>query len=155
MLVRMSHDWTHSVAAKLNVDVMINKSELAYRCSKLIMATYIIAVVMYAGTFLEFIQNQDDGLNGTSLLLKMDFPFAYWESPMYEYVFAVQFVGLLATASAIAILDALFISLVSEFVIVKHIYAYNSLIIVCINRNYSGLKFFLFHPILRNKTFKI
>ncbi|XP_017756551.1 PREDICTED: odorant receptor 85b-like [Eufriesea mexicana] len=115
ILLRMSHDWTYSVAAKHNVDVMINKSVLAYQCSKLIMAIYAIAVFVYASVFLELgDQSQDGGFNRTSreLLMKMDLPFAYYDSPIYEYVFVVQFVQLLSTAFAIAMLDALIISLI-------------------------------------------
>lgn len=116
MLMEMSQDWINS--SKFNIDVMINKTELAYRYSKLIMGVYTIAVFSYAGVFLEIShQNQDDEFNITSrqLLIKMDFPYAYYESPLYEYVFVLQFFQLLSNASAIAMLNALIITLVSRF----------------------------------------
>lgn len=118
ILIGMSRDWIDTSTAKLNVDVMINKAELAYRCSNLIIGVYASAVFIYGGMFLEFNrQDQDDGFNITSrqLLIKMDLPFAYYESPMYEYVFVVQFLQLLATGISIAMLDALIITLVSMF----------------------------------------
>lgn len=114
----MSRDWIDTSTAKLDVHVMINKAELAYRCSNLIISVYASAVFIYGGMFLEFSgQDQDDGFNITSrqLLIKMDLPFAYYESPMYEYVFVVQFLQLLATGISIAMLDALIITLVSMF----------------------------------------
>ncbi|KAK1125374.1 hypothetical protein K0M31_005743 [Melipona bicolor] len=113
MLMKMSQDWINF--SKFNIDAMINKAKLAYRYSKLIMSVYAIAVFTYAGVFLEITrQNQDDELNITSrqLLIKMDFPFAYYESPLYEYVFVLQFFQLLSNASAIATLDALIITLI-------------------------------------------
>ncbi|XP_050600412.1 odorant receptor 22c-like isoform X1 [Bombus affinis] len=115
ILIGMSRDWIDTSTAKLNVHVMINKAELAYRCSNLIIGVYASAVCIYGGMFLEFSrQDQDDGFNITSrqLLIKMDLPFAYYESPMYEYVFVVQFLQLLATGISIAMLDALIITLI-------------------------------------------
>ncbi|XP_068987567.1 odorant receptor 82a-like [Bombus flavifrons] len=115
ILTGMSRDWIDTSTAKLDVHVMINKAELAYRCSNLIISVYASAVFIYGGMFLEFSrQDQDDGFNITSrqLLIKMDLPFAYYESPMYEYVFVVQFLQLLATGISIAMLDALIITLI-------------------------------------------
>ena len=112
----MSQDWINS--SKFNIDAMINKTKLAYRYSKLIMIVYAIAVFTYAGVFLEISrQNQDEEFNITSrqLLIKMDFPFTYYESPLYEYVFVLQFFQLFSNASAIAMLNALIIILVSRF----------------------------------------
>lgn len=112
----MSQDWINS--SKFNIAAMINKIKLAYRYSKLIMSIYAVAVFTYTGVFLEINrQNQGDKFNITSrqLLIKMDFPFAYYESPLYEYVFVLQFFQLLSNAFAIATLDALIIILVSRF----------------------------------------
>ncbi|KAK9298106.1 hypothetical protein QLX08_008431 [Tetragonisca angustula] len=113
MLMEMSQDWINS--SKFNIDAMINKTKLAYRYSKLIMIVYAIAVFTYAGVFLEISrQNQDEEFNITSrqLLIKMDFPFTYYESPLYEYVFVLQFFQLFSNASAIAMLNALIIILI-------------------------------------------
>lgn len=111
----MYYDWINSSADKANVDVMTNKAELAYRCSYLIFGVYIISVFMYAGVFLQFIRQDQDDFNITSreLLMKMDLPFAYYESPVYQYIFLVQFLQLLAVGIGMAILNALIITLVS------------------------------------------
>ncbi|XP_011862415.1 PREDICTED: odorant receptor 22c-like isoform X3 [Vollenhovia emeryi] len=45
------------------------------------------------------------------LLIKMELPFVFCESPIYEIVECVQFIHLLAVASAIAMLDALMVTL--------------------------------------------
>ncbi|XP_050600416.1 odorant receptor 4-like [Bombus affinis] len=114
MLVGMYYDWINSSADKANVDVMMNKAELAYRCSYSIFGVYIISVFMYAGVFLQFIRQDQDDFNITSrqLLMKMDLPFAYYESPAYQYVFLVQFLQLLAVGIGMAILNALIITLI-------------------------------------------
>ncbi|XP_012168558.1 odorant receptor 4-like [Bombus terrestris] len=114
MLVGMYYDWINSSADKANVDVMMNKAELAYRCSYSIFGVYIISVFMYAGVFLQFIRQDQDDFNITSrqLLMKMDLPFAYYESPVYQYVFLVQFLQLLAVGIGMAILNALIITLI-------------------------------------------
>ncbi|XP_033176261.1 odorant receptor 4-like [Bombus impatiens] len=114
MLVGMYYDWINSSADKANVDVMTNKAELAYRCSYSIFGVYIISVFMYAGVFLQFIRQDQDDFNITSrqLLMKMDLPFAYYESPVYQYVFLVQFLQLLAVGIGMAILNALIITLI-------------------------------------------
>lgn len=113
----MYHDWINSSADKANVDVMLNKAELAYRCSYSIFGVYLISVFIYAGVFLQFIRQDQDDFNITSrqLLMKMDLPFAYYESPVYQYVFLVQFLQLLAVGIGMAILNALIITLVSVF----------------------------------------
>ncbi|XP_043592769.1 odorant receptor 4-like [Bombus pyrosoma] len=114
MLVGMYYDWINSSADKANVDVMVNKAELAYRCSYSIFGVYIISVFMYAGVFLQFIRQDQDDFNVTSrqLLMKMDLPFAYYESPVYQCVFLVQFLQLLAVGIGMAILNALIITLI-------------------------------------------
>lgn len=113
----MYHDWTNAFAADFTVDDMIKKTELAYYCSNLIMSIYATAVFMYVGVFLE-LNHHDQGNRSnlsSELLIKMDLPFTYDESPIYEYVFIVQFIQLFFIASGIAVLDALIITLVSLF----------------------------------------
>ncbi|XP_060819624.1 odorant receptor 4-like [Bombus pascuorum] len=114
MLMGMYYDWINSSADKANVDVMMNKAELAYRCSYSIFGLYIISVFMYAGVFLQFVRQDQDDFNITSrqLLMKMDLPFAYYENPVYQYVFLVQFLQLLAVGIGMAILNALIITLI-------------------------------------------
>lgn len=112
----MYHDWTNALAADFIIKDMIKKTELAYYCSNLIMGIYAIAVFMYVGVFLELNQDQGNRSNlSPELLVKMDLPFTYDESPIYEYVLIVQFIQLFFIASSIAMLDALIITLVSLF----------------------------------------
>ncbi|XP_012346812.2 odorant receptor 63a-like isoform X2 [Apis florea] len=113
ILIGMYHDWTNALAADFIIKDMIKKTELAYYCSNLIMGIYAIAVFMYVGVFLELNQDQGNRSNlSPELLVKMDLPFTYDESPIYEYVLIVQFIQLFFIASSIAMLDALIITLI-------------------------------------------
>lgn len=114
----MYHDWTNAFATDFIVEDMIKKTELAYYCSNLILSIYAIAVFLYVGVFLELSHDHDQENRSNlspELLIKMDLPFTYDESPIYEYVFIVQFIQLFFIASSIAVLDALIITLVSLF----------------------------------------
>lgn len=113
----MYHDWTNAFAADFTVDDMIKKTELAYYYSNLIMGIYATAVFMYVGVYLELSHHDQGNQSNLSpeLLVKMDLPFRYDKSPIYEYVFIVQFIQLFFIASSIAVLDALIITLVSLF----------------------------------------
>jgi len=102
----MSNDW-HKYS---NMYAMIDKAVLAHRCSKLIISVYSIAVLLYSTASILNKQNDDDC---RELLIKMELPFGFCESPIYEIVMFVQFIRLMAVASAIGMLDALLVTLVS------------------------------------------
>ncbi|XP_061928010.1 odorant receptor 63a isoform X2 [Apis cerana] len=114
ILISMYHDWTNAFAADFTVDDMIKKTELAYYYSNLIMGIYATAVFMYVGVYLELSHHDQGNQSNLSpeLLVKMDLPFRYDKSPIYEYVFIVQFIQLFFIASSIAVLDALIITLI-------------------------------------------
>lgn len=103
----MSNDWREYS----NVYVMIDKAILAHRCSKLTIGLYSTAVMLYSTATINFHKQTDDDCR--ELLIKMELPFVFCESPIYEIVACVQFVHLMAVASTIAMLDALLVTLVS------------------------------------------
>lgn len=105
ILTAMSNDWREYS----NMYAMIDKAVLSHRCSKLIIGVYSTAVLLYSTV--NFHKQTDDDCR--ELLIKMELPFAFCESPIYETVTGVQFVQLMAVASAIGMLDALIVTLVS------------------------------------------
>ncbi|XP_053984374.1 odorant receptor 82a-like [Hylaeus volcanicus] len=115
ILTAMAMDWTNSSTGKLNSEVMINKANLSNRCSQLIMGVYILAVFLYSSVVVQFflrVDDHDSDTNSRELLMKMEYPFASYSRPTYEYVLLVQFLQLLVTACGISMLDAFIITLV-------------------------------------------
>lgn len=110
ILTSISRDWCDAVA--FDISIMTNKATLSHRCSILIIGVYSIAVVIYVSAIMEFNSINSESGRG-ELFLKMEFPFVYEFSPVYEIVMFVQFVQLLSNASVIGMLDALIITLVS------------------------------------------
>ncbi|XP_076632381.1 odorant receptor 22c-like [Colletes latitarsis] len=111
----MVSDWTNSSNAKLNTDVMISKADLTNRCSYVIIGLYVLAVILYSSVCLEvFYESENDEIDSIQreLLIKMEFPFAIYKSPIYECVLFAQFMQLMCTASGIAMLDALIITMI-------------------------------------------
>lgn len=116
ILTTMATDWTHSSTGKLDTNAMISKADLSNRCSKLIMCVYTIAVFFYTSVFVEIIREIDNtefDMKSREFLIKMEFPFVSYNSSMYKCILLVQFFQLMAIASAIGMLDALIITLVS------------------------------------------
>ncbi|EGI58891.1 Odorant receptor 2a [Acromyrmex echinatior] len=105
ILIAMSNDW-HKYS---NMYAMIDKAVLAHRCSKLIITVYSIAVLLYSTASINLNKQSDDDCR--ELLIKMELPFGFCESPIYEIVMFVQFVRLIAVASAIGMLNALLVTL--------------------------------------------
>ncbi|CAK9820402.1 Odorant receptor 22c [Anthophora quadrimaculata] len=115
ILVEMSNDWDNSSANELNRNDMMNKAELAYNCSKFIMSVFVVTPFIYGGVFLEHYRHDVDGesqLKSRELLMKMDFPFAYYKPPTYEWVFVAQFIQLVVNGFTIGMIDGLILSLI-------------------------------------------
>jgi hypothetical protein len=104
----MSKDWYEYS----NMHAMIDKAILSHHCSKLIIGIYATAVMLYSIATIDF-RKQPISDDCRELLIKMELPFVFCESPIYEIVVLVQFVHLMAVASAIGMLDALIVTLVS------------------------------------------
>lgn len=96
-----------------NAYTMIDKAVLSHRYSKLIIGIYATAVLLYSIATIDF-REQAIGDDCRRLLIKMELPFVFCQSPIYEIVVFVQFVHLMAVASAIGMLDALIATLVSS-----------------------------------------
>ncbi|XP_036141371.1 uncharacterized protein LOC105831969 [Monomorium pharaonis] len=105
ILTAMSNDW-HEYSGMYT---MIDKAVLAHRCSKLTIGVYSTAVMLYSTASINFRKQSNN--NCRELLIKMELPFEFCESPIYEIVAGVQFVHLMAVASAIGMLDALMVTL--------------------------------------------
>lgn len=110
----MSQDWRNCGTTAINVRIMTSKANLSHRCSLLIIGVYAMAVVVYVSVIMEYNTiGKGSDKEENQLFLKMDFPFVYEFSPVYEIVMFVQFVQLLSNASVIGMLDAFIITLVS------------------------------------------
>ncbi|KAG5318774.1 OR4 protein, partial [Pseudoatta argentina] len=105
ILTAMSNDWSEYS----NMYTMIDKAILAQRCSKVTIGVYSTAVLLYSTASINF-RKQTNG-SCRELLIKMELPFEFCNSPIYEIVECVQFVHLMAIASAIGMLDALMVTL--------------------------------------------
>ncbi|KAL6254522.1 hypothetical protein P5V15_014575 [Pogonomyrmex californicus] len=105
ILTAMSNDWREYSS----MYAMIDKAVLAHRCSKLIIGVYSTAVMLYSTASVNFRKQTDDDC--PELLIKMELPFVFCESPIYGIVVSVQFVHLMAVASTIGMLDALMVTL--------------------------------------------
>lgn len=103
----MSKDWNKCS----NMYAMIDKAVLSHRCSKMVISIYSTAVLLYSTASLGFVKKID---NCRELLIKMELPFTFCESPVYEIVVFVQLVHLLLVSWAIGVLDALIVTLVSK-----------------------------------------
>ncbi|CAK9818432.1 Odorant receptor 22c [Anthophora plagiata] len=115
ILGEMSNDWDNSSTNELNINDMMNKVVLAYRCSKFIMCVFVVTACIYGGVFVEYYRHEVDGesqLKSRELLLKMDFPFPYYKTPIYEWVFVGQFVQLILNGFTIGMMDGLIITLI-------------------------------------------
>jgi len=108
----MSRDWRNCHTVAFDVRIMTNKAILSHRCSMLIIGVYSIAVVIYVSVIMEFNSINSESGRG-ELFLKMEFPFVYEFSPVYEIVMFIQCIQLLSNAWVIGMLDALIITLVS------------------------------------------
>lgn len=107
ILMAMSKDWYEYS----NTYTMIDKAVLSHRGSKLIIGVYAIAVVLYSiATIIKQTTDNDCG----ELLIKMELPFLFCDSPIYEIVLIMQFIDLMAIGLAIGMLDALLVTLVSR-----------------------------------------
>lgn len=103
----MSKDW-HKYSSTY---VMIDKAVLSHRCSKMIIGIYSTAVLLYSTASLGFGKKVGDC---PELLIKMELPFVFCESPIYEIVIFVQLIHLLVVSWAIGVLDALIVTIVSK-----------------------------------------
>ncbi|XP_011155581.2 odorant receptor 4 [Solenopsis invicta] len=113
ILILMSQDWRNCGTTAINVRIMTSKANLSHRCSLLIIGVYAMAVVVYVSVIMEYNTiGKGSDKEENQLFLKMDFPFVYEFSPVYEIVMFVQFVQLLSNASVIGMLDAFIITLV-------------------------------------------
>lgn len=108
ILTAMSKDWREYPG----MCAMVDKAVLSHRCSKLIIGIYSTAVLLYSTATINF-RRDGDRDSQRELLIKMELPFVFCDSPIYEIVVCVQFVHLMAVASAIGMLDALIVTLVS------------------------------------------
>lgn len=107
ILKTMSNDWYECS----NKYAMIDKAILSHRCSKLVIGIYSTAVLFYSIATIDFRKPINDDCR--ELLIKMELPFVFCDSPIYEIVACVQFVHLMAVAIGISMLDALIVTLVS------------------------------------------
>ncbi|EZA57553.1 hypothetical protein X777_02092 [Ooceraea biroi] len=106
ILTAMSKDW----AEYSNMYTMVDKAVLSHRCSKLIIGIYATAVLLYSTATIDFRKQTIDN-ECRQQLIKMELPFVFCDSPIYEIMVFVQFIHLMAVASTIGMLDALIVTL--------------------------------------------
>lgn len=108
----MDDDWK-DCASELREYVMTGKANLAHRCSNVIMSINAVATVLY------FVDSQvrhrmvsKDG-QYREFPVQVQLPFEVQESPTFEFVLLGLFFHVLETATVVAMLNALILTLVS------------------------------------------
>ncbi|XP_011065196.1 PREDICTED: odorant receptor 22c-like [Acromyrmex echinatior] len=111
ILIAMDDDWKDN-RTNLRECVMMNKANLAHRCSNAMISVNALA------TFLYFIESHVRGYTRSKngqfrrFPIQVQFPFEVYKTPVYELVGVGLFFHVLKTAIIIAILNALILTLV-------------------------------------------
>lgn len=112
ILVAMDDDWK-DCGTKLREYVMMDKANLAHRCSSAMISVNVVATFLY---FIDkYVRGRTLSKNGQlrKFPIQVQFPFEVQETPIYEFVFVGLFFHVLETAIVIAMLNALILTLVS------------------------------------------
>ncbi|XP_012063167.1 PREDICTED: odorant receptor 4-like [Atta cephalotes] len=107
----MDDDWKDS-GTNLRECVMMNKANLAHRCSNAMISVNALATFLY---FIEsYVHEYTRSKNGQfrKFPIQIQFPFDVYKTPVYELVGVGLFFHVLKTAIIIAILNALILTLV-------------------------------------------
>ncbi|XP_076224450.1 uncharacterized protein LOC116430397 [Nomia melanderi] len=113
-LASIAADWTNASLTKDNIKTMKEKVHMSNRCSQLILAIYVIAVLLYSGVYVNVFFNiggGDSDIDLTDLVMKMKLPFTYNEAA-YRYVMIGQAIQLMSVACAIGTIDCLMIAMI-------------------------------------------
>lgn len=109
----MDDDWS-DCGSELRECIMIDKANLAHRCSNVMMSINAVATVLY------FIDSQvrqrmvsQDG-QYREFPVQVQLPFEVQEFPTFELVMLGLFFHVLETATVVAMLNALVLTLVSK-----------------------------------------
>lgn len=97
---------------------MSRTTDVSHRFSNLIIGLYSTSVFIYGtGVLVAHPDESDEQLTvpARELFLKMELPFESSASPAYELVMITQFFHQLSAATIVGVLNALIVSLVSEY----------------------------------------
>lgn len=117
--VTWSEDWSSNSSSRDNKQIMIDKAILSSRITNFVIAYFEITFFAYVALALvSFGEDNDESVSRTrKLLIRMEFPFEYTTSPVYEFIVVVQFIFeafiVYAAAASIALIAALVSSLFS------------------------------------------
>ncbi|XP_076666626.1 odorant receptor 13a-like [Andrena cerasifolii] len=115
-----SEDWSSNSSSRENKQIMIDKSILSSRITNFFIAYFGISFFLYVALALvSFGENNDESVSKTrQLLIRMEFPFEYTASPVYEFIVVVQFIFeafiVYAAAASIALIAALMLHVGSQ-----------------------------------------
>lgn len=122
ILGAMDDDW-NNCAADSYVRVMTSKAILAHRCSNVMMTVNALSAIFYfIGSHISHRAIAADGEH-REFPMQVQFPFNATNSPIFEFVVLGLFLHVLETATVIAILNSLILTLVSRG---KHLSAVNN-----------------------------
>lgn len=115
----MEEDWnTVDICDKSVSCIMMNNADLSRRCSNVLISINATAATCYAMTNLlrrsaDF--KKDLNISSRVLPIKMEFPFEVDASPLFEFLTVGQILHEVSTASLVAIINCLIITLVSHW----------------------------------------
>ncbi|GAB1863033.1 Odorant receptor [Camponotus japonicus] len=110
ILVAMDDDWKD--ATDLHKCVMINKANLAHRCSNAMIFVNIVATVLYFIDSYAHIRIFSKDGQYPEFPIQMQLPLKAHETPVFDFIVLGLFFHVLETAIAIAVLNSLILTLV-------------------------------------------
>ncbi|KMQ97903.1 odorant receptor 47a [Lasius niger] len=112
ILAAMDDDWKNR-ATDLHECVMTDKANLAQRCSNAMISVNAMATVLY---FIDsHVRRRTISMDGhRGFPIQVQFPFETHETPVFEFVVLGLFFHVLETATVVAILNSLILTLVSR-----------------------------------------
>jgi hypothetical protein len=113
ILAAMDNDWNNRTS-ELHEYVMTGKANLAQRCSNAMISVNAVATVLYfIDSYARRRTISEDG-RFREFPVQVKFSLELHESPIFEFVIVILFLHVLETATVIAMLNSLILTLVSR-----------------------------------------
>lgn len=119
MLTTMAEDWDerNECTTALKTRMMTSKAVLSRRFSKYTIGVYTVCLVFFgASNILSQMNAKQSVETERQLIVKMELPFEYTASPLYEIITIMQFLLQFTCALLAGMLNALIVTLVSWLV---------------------------------------
>jgi len=111
----MAEDWNECASAYSKTKAMMNKAILSHRFSKYTIGMYTLCLVLLGASNMlaQKSAGSEQPVEERQLIIKMNLPFDYTASPVYEVVMIIQFLLQYVSAILAGMLNAFTVTLVS------------------------------------------